>query len=127
MTPEERVAVLRRGVVVLRAIEVARRAALPPPERDNFAQLAAVRDVMGLADRIEMDLDIEGSDLDSVYARDAVLSSVCGLDDEALLDSLEPEVRGREAHLAFREFRALLGRYAAHEFWPPTAWFGIDT
>lgn len=117
--------VLRRGVAVLRAIEAARRAALPPPARDTLAQLAALRDVMGLADRVEMHLEIDGSDLDSVYARDAGLSSVYGSDDVALLDSLEAEELSQDARLAIRGFGALLGQYAAGEFRPPDARFGI--
>ena len=131
MTPEERVAVLRRGVRVLRAIEAERRAALPPPDRDSFAQLAAVRDVMGLADRVEMNLEIlegflGGSYLDAVYAFDFGIRVHLDPNDP-LLDSLEPFVHGQDARRDFHEFRALLHRYAADEFRPPESYFDIST
>jgi len=132
MTAEERVAVLRRGVGVLRAIEAERRAALPPTDRDSFAQLAAVRDVMGLADRLEMHLEmfegfLGGSYADAVYAFDSGIGSHLDPDDMALLDSLEPLVRGQDARRDFHEFRALLHRYAAGEFRPPESYFDIST
>ena len=90
MTAEERVTVIRRGIAMLRAIEAQRRAALPPPDRDTFAQLAAVRDVMALADRLAMHLDIEGSHADAVYARDSGISSALDPCDRALLEARAP-------------------------------------
>jgi hypothetical protein len=127
MTPEERIAVMRRGASVLRSIEAARRAALPPPEEDSLTSLSALRDVMGLADRIEMWLEMESTDPMMVYARDAGLSSAFDPYDQDLLESLEPEAGGREAQGSFREFRALVERYVAREFWPPDSYFNIST
>jgi hypothetical protein len=45
----------------------------------------------------------------------------------ALLDSLEPLVRGQDAGRDFHEFRALLRRYADDEFRPPESYFDIST
>jgi hypothetical protein len=112
-------------VGALRGLEETRRAALPPPAHDHLARALAVRDVMALADRVEIYAEIEGSDANTVFARDAALSSVAGQDDDALLGSLEREVRGSEALKTLRDLRALLARYAAGEFWPPETWFDI--
>jgi hypothetical protein len=119
----ERVRVLREGVHALRAVEGARRALLPPPDRENVSLLREIRDIMALAERVESALAIEGDDQGSVWMRDAILSMEFSDYETAMLQTLAQDDPVRRRPL--RELASLLAQYIAGEFMPPASFFGI--
>jgi hypothetical protein len=123
MDPRERARLLEEGARALRAVEATRRGKLPPPDRENAALLRGIRDIMALAHRLEFALEIEGYDQEDVWMRDAVLSMEFVDDDVAMLRALAVE-SNVDSH-ALRELAELMVRYAAGEFMPPAAFFGI--
>lgn len=135
MNSEERVAILRRGLAVLRALESERWAMLPPPEQEDPSLLREIREVASFADRLEMELDLDGFDPRTTSTRDASLSMSFDGADLVLLRALASESGARtgyrvgpptaEQRSAIQELCALLGRYMAGEFMPPNSFFGI--
>lgn len=135
MTPAERLHTLQRGLVALRAIEARRRAALPSPERPDVPLLRELRDVATLADRLAMELDIDGLTPHDILARDASLSMAWGAVEGAFLEALATDTGAgtpyrdepppAEEAAALRALAALLARYEAREFLPPMSYFGI--
>ena len=135
MSPEARVSVLQRGLAAIRSLECDRRAMLPPPEREDPALLHEIRELAGLADRLEMELDLEGFDLEVIASRDASLSM--GFDETDIV-LLQAWAAGRgastsyhtgppteEQRAALQALSALLARYMSGEFMPPNSFFGI--
>jgi len=123
MDPRERARLLEEGARALRAVETTRRGKLPPPDRANGALLRGIRDIIALAHRLEFALEIEGYDQEEVWMRDAVLSMEFVDDDVAMVRTLAVE-SNVDSH-ALRELAELMVRYAAGEFMPPAAFFGI--
>jgi hypothetical protein len=119
----ERGGVLREGAHALRAVEGARRALLPPPDRENVSLLREIRDIMALADRVESALLVEGNDQESVWGRDAILSMEFSDYEIDMLRTLahDDPVSRRPLH----DLASLLARYMAGEFMPPDSFFGI--
>ena len=137
MSPEERVSILRRGFESLRRLESDRRATLPPPEREDPSLLREIRELASLADRLELELDIEGFDQNAIYSRDASLSMSFDETDTALL-RMQAAAMGASAtdragplstdqRVALRALCDLLDRYISGEFMPPDSFFGIST
>lgn len=125
MTPQERVDCIRAGIAAVRAAEAELRSRLPPPTREDPALLRALRDVMGLADRLESHIDIPGFDPEAIYARDAGLSTEMTAADFALLRELEGRAPRADHRAGLRALHLLLERYNRNEFWPPNSYFGI--
>jgi hypothetical protein len=123
MDPRGRARLLKEGVRALRVVEATRRGTLPPPDRENVALLREIRDIMGLAQRLESALGIEGDRKQDVWMRDAVLSMEFDEDDAAMVRALAVN-RNADSH-ALRELAALLVRYVAGEFMSPAFFFGI--
>ena len=119
----ERVRVLREGVHALRAVEGARHALLPPPDRENVSLLREIRDIMALAERVESALAIEGDDQGSVWMRDAILSMEFSDYETAMLQTLAQD--DPVSRRPLRELASLLAQYIAGEFMPPASFFGI--
>jgi hypothetical protein len=108
---------------------------LPPPEEEDPTLLREIRELASFADRLEMELDLDGFDLEETYARDAALSMTFDEADLALLRTLASDSGVRtgyrtgpptaEQRSAIHELDMLLGRYMAGEFMPPNSFFGI--
>ena len=141
MTPTERVDILRCGIAALRQIEAVRRAALPNPHAGGVEPLYELRELVSFAERLEFPLGDSKSALDQsvdsalVGGRDAGLTIGLSEDDAAYAAELAGDVGARtpyrvgppppEAQRALLELSSLLTRYAAQEFMPPNAFFGI--
>lgn len=135
MNPEERVSILQCGLTAVRKLESERRAMLPPPVREDPSLLREIRELAGLVDRLELELDLEGFDLDTIYSRDASLSMGFDEADIALLQawaagrgpskSYHAGAPSEEQRAALQALGALLARYISGEFMPPDSFFGI--
>ena len=132
MTPTERLAILQQGLTALEWAADNLRAMLPPPERDDPSLLGEIRDVEGLVSRLQMVIAIDGSDLKSTRARDALLSISFGQQDIEFARAVASNAKGRtqgrhpmppDNAEALRAVAALLVRYDAGEFMPPNSFF----
>jgi hypothetical protein len=109
---------------------------LPPPEREDLSLLREIRELASLADRLEMELDIEGFDLKAIYTRDAHLSMTFDEADTALLlvqaagsgasTTYRTGPPSAEQRAALHALCKLLDRYMAGDFMPPDSFFGIS-
>ena len=125
MQSADRDRILAAGAGALRVAEAQLRAQLPSRDHD-LAHLRAIREVMGLAARIEMVLSIEGNDDDRTQFRDMVLTSHVMPDDCDLIRVWEEVFKARDpAHAeSLAALRGLLKRYDDGEFDPPADWSG---
>ena len=114
---------LRRGVAALGVADARMRAALPPSGRAYPSLLRDMRELQGLALRLEMELEFDGLDAPAVHARDVSLSMAFDDDDIERLERLVPDAGEERAALV--ALVALLTRYQSGEFMPPDSYFGI--
>ena len=139
MTIADRLSTLRGAAAAIRSIE-ARLRALPAARLGQPVALREIREVMSLADRLELDAEAAGEhppDEDSARWVDAHVSMSYGAEDRELVAALEARLarspyRGGElpeadaaALRALGALRELIARYEAGEFMPPPSWFGI--
>lgn len=134
-------ATLAQGSAALHWVEDMRYAALPPPERENPSLLRGIREVAGLAGRIDIVLDRaaletpDALDMEYVLALDATLSMKFDEGDVDFLRALAEDSGAGTPYRngppppdhaeALRALAALVARYIAGEFMPPTSWFGL--
>jgi hypothetical protein len=138
-TLADRLPVLRAGAAALRTVE-ARLRAESTSASDTPANWWDIREVMSLAERLELDLTdagLEAADEDLARGVDAQLSMSYDAVDRAVIAACEARLgespyRGGElspedaaALRALGALAELLARYATGEFMPPPSWFGL--